>query len=101
MDCALRAYLAGKVGGNIGLDAQYYCRCCDNKTDLLSHVAKFLKICESLNCRDDVGKILNLGLCILRGSEQERAKDLQNSIALVNAKVLLLISVINFYCISA
>lgn len=87
VDCALRAYLAGKVGGNIGLDAQYYCRCCDNKTDLLSRVVKFFKICKSLDCRDDIEKILNLGLCILRGSEQEKAKDLQNRIALINAKL--------------
>ncbi|XP_020240821.1 uncharacterized protein LOC109819492 isoform X2 [Asparagus officinalis] len=87
IECALRAYLAGKVGGNVGLDAQYYCRCCDNKTDLLPHVDKFVKTCESLDSGDDVQRILSLGVCILRGSEQERAKDLQSRIALIMDKL--------------
>jgi len=89
MDCALRAYLAGKVGGSIDLDAQYYCRCCDNKTDLLTHVTKLIKTCESIDSRDDIEKMLNMCFCILHGSEQERAKDLQNRVALIMAKVLL------------
>ncbi|GJM96597.1 hypothetical protein PR202_ga13452 [Eleusine coracana subsp. coracana] len=35
LDCALRCYMAGTVGGTIGLDVQYYCRRCDNKTNLM------------------------------------------------------------------
>ncbi|KAK9086877.1 hypothetical protein Syun_029271 [Stephania yunnanensis] len=68
VDCALRSYMAGTVGGNIGLDAEYYCRRCDQKTDLVSHVTKAMKICESLDSQGDIKKILEMGFCILRGS---------------------------------
>ncbi|KAM1348857.1 hypothetical protein PS2_003035 [Malus domestica] len=29
--------MAGTVGGSIGLDSEYYCRRCDEKTDLVSY----------------------------------------------------------------
>uniref|UniRef100_A0A1D1Z156 Protein OBERON 1 n=1 Tax=Anthurium amnicola TaxID=1678845 RepID=A0A1D1Z156_9ARAE len=87
LDCALRTYMAGTVGGSIGLDVEYYCRRCDHKTDLISHVMRLLHTCESLDSRDDIEKILNLALCILRGSEQMRVKSLQNRIESVMAKL--------------
>ncbi|KAM1216911.1 hypothetical protein ACFX2I_013127 [Malus domestica] len=34
IDCALQCYMAGTVRGSIGLDSEYYCRGCDEKTDL-------------------------------------------------------------------
>ncbi|WOK91577.1 hypothetical protein Cni_G00268 [Canna indica] len=87
LECALRSYLAGTVGGSIGLDVEYYCRRCDNKTDLFPHVSKLVKVCESIDSREDMEKILNLGYCILRGSEQKRAKSLQNHITQVIMKL--------------
>ncbi|XP_077247724.1 CDPK adapter, putative (DUF1423) isoform X2 [Tasmannia lanceolata] len=87
VNCALRSYMAGTVGGSIGLDVEYYCRRCDKKTDLFLHVTRLLKTCESLDSRDDIEKILNLGLCILRGSQQTNAKNLFNRIQLVLTKL--------------
>lgn len=85
--CALRSYMAGTVGGSIGLDAEYYCRRCDTKTDLLSHVKKLLQICESIESQDDIVKILHLGACVLRGSQRLAAKKLLYRIELVMGKV--------------
>nr|XP_029117284.1 uncharacterized protein LOC105033938 isoform X3 [Elaeis guineensis] len=87
VQCALRSYMGGTVQGDIGLDVEYYCRRCDNRTDLISHVTKLIRTCESLDSGDDIDKILNLGFCILRGSGQMRAKSLHNQIALVMAKL--------------
>ncbi|OAY75608.1 Protein OBERON 2 [Ananas comosus] len=87
IECALRSYMAGTVGGSIGLDVEYYCRRCDNKTDLMPHVTKIVQICESLDSEDEIGQILNLGLCILRGSQQMRAKILRNGIMSILGKL--------------
>ncbi|GAV81849.1 DUF1423 domain-containing protein [Cephalotus follicularis] len=86
LNCALRSYMAGTVGGSIGLDAEYYCRRCDAKTDLLAHVTKLLQTCESINSRDDIEKILNVGVCILRGSQKTGENRLLNRIKLAIAK---------------
>lgn len=88
IDCALRSYMAGTVGGSIGLDVEYYCRRCDNRTNLISHASKILKTCESLDSQDDVEKILKMGLCIVRGSQQEYAKVLHNRMGLALAKLI-------------
>ncbi|XP_017256294.1 protein OBERON 2 isoform X3 [Daucus carota subsp. sativus] len=85
--CALQCHMAGTVGGSIGLDAEYYCRRCDTKTDLLSHVKKLLQICESIESRDDIVNILNLGACVLRGSQRLAAKKLLDRIELVMGKL--------------
>lgn len=85
--CALRSYMAGTVGGSIGLDAEYYCRRCDTRTDLLSHVIKILQTCESIESRDDIAKILNLGASVLRGSQRLAAMKLLYRIELVVGKV--------------
>ncbi|KAJ0245020.1 hypothetical protein HA466_0185220 [Hirschfeldia incana] len=47
VNCALRAYMAGTVGGSIGLDAEYYCRRCDARKDLVPHRVDAK---ELLNC---------------------------------------------------
>ncbi|EOA40309.1 hypothetical protein CARUB_v10009042mg [Capsella rubella] len=80
LNCALRAYMAGTIGGRIGLDAEYCCRRCDATKDLVPHVNKFLEICQTVEYQGDVEKILNLGICILRGSQRENAKELLNCI---------------------
>lgn len=87
IDCALRAYMAGTVGGSVGLDAEYCCRRCDSRTELVSHVMKLLKICGSIDSRDDVEKILNVGFCIIRGSRRTNAKQLLRHIKSAMAKV--------------
>ncbi|KAF9605592.1 hypothetical protein IFM89_017935 [Coptis chinensis] len=88
MDCALRSYMAGTVGGSNGLDVEYYCRRCDKKTDLIIHVKKLLQTCESLNSQDDVEKILKMGLCILCGSQRERSTSLLHNIELALTKLI-------------
>nr|AAM65388.1 unknown [Arabidopsis thaliana] len=80
MNCALRAYLAGTIGGSMGLDTEYYCRRYDAKKDLFPHVNKFLEICQTVEYQGDVEKILNLGICILRGAQRDNAKELLNCI---------------------
>ncbi|OIS98491.1 protein oberon 2 [Nicotiana attenuata] len=87
IDCALRAYMAGTVGGSIGLDAEYFCRRCDSRTDLVSHVMKLLNICGSIDSRDDIEKILSVGICILRGSRKTNAKQLLHRIKSAMAKL--------------
>jgi len=87
LDCALRCYMAGTVGGSIGLDVQYYCRRCDNKTNLMMHVEKLMETCQSLGSRDEIERVLNMGLCLLRGSRQTRAKSLENRMGSAMAKV--------------
>uniref|UniRef100_A0A0E0GTM3 Myb/SANT-like domain-containing protein n=2 Tax=Oryza TaxID=4527 RepID=A0A0E0GTM3_ORYNI len=87
LDCALRTFMAGTVGGCIDLDMQYCCRRCDNKTNLMLHVEKFLEICQSLQSRDDIEPILNTGLCLVRGSRQTRAKSLESIMRSAMAKL--------------
>ncbi|KAM1006299.1 hypothetical protein ACFX2I_003061 [Malus domestica] len=79
--------MTGTVGGSIGLDSEYYCRHCDEKTDLVSYVTRLLLACESLDSRDDVEKILNFGICILRGSQNTSARDLLKRIEVAIEKV--------------
>ncbi|XP_042476625.1 protein OBERON 1-like isoform X2 [Macadamia integrifolia] len=87
MDCALRSYMAGTVGGNIGLDVEYYCRRCDKRMDLISHVRRLLQTCESLDAREEIKKILSMGLCILHGSQRASAKKLLNHMELAMTKL--------------
>ncbi|KAJ0035312.1 hypothetical protein Pint_24804 [Pistacia integerrima] len=87
LNCALRCYMAGTVGGSIGLDAEYLCRRCDAKTDLVPHVTRLVKICESVDSSVDVEEILNLGVCILRGSEKTIAKEWLSRIELAIRKL--------------
>ncbi|XVF28831.1 hypothetical protein REPUB_Repub15cG0065900 [Reevesia pubescens] len=87
LNCALRSYMAGTVGGSIGLDAEYYCRRCDAKTSLVPHVTTLLKNCESIDSHDDIEKILNIGVCILRGSQKTNARGLLNRIESAITKV--------------
>lgn len=87
-DCALRSYLAGTVGGIIGLDVEYLCMRCDGKTDLISHVNKLLQTCEAIDADDDnKEKILNLGVSLLGESEKASAKELMRRIELAISKV--------------
>ncbi|XP_049408920.1 uncharacterized protein LOC125872246 [Solanum stenotomum] len=88
LECALRAYMAGTVGGSINLDAEYLCRYCDSRTDLVPHALKLLNICTSVASYADIEKILNVGICILRGSQKSSAKELLHRIESINAKLM-------------
>ncbi|KAL6636907.1 hypothetical protein ACP70R_024479 [Stipagrostis hirtigluma subsp. patula] len=88
LECALRCYMAGTVGGKvIDIDVQYLCRLCDNKTNLMMHVEELMETCQSLKSRNEIEPILNLGLCLLRNSRQTRAKSLENYMATALAKL--------------
>ncbi|XP_044500789.1 protein OBERON 1-like [Mangifera indica] len=87
LSCALRCYMAGTVGGSFGLDAEYCCRRCDAKTDLVPLVIRLVKICESVDTLVDVEEILNLSVCILRGSERTIAKEWLSRIELAIRKL--------------
>ncbi|XP_021834962.2 protein OBERON 1 isoform X1 [Spinacia oleracea] len=80
INCALRSYMAGTVGGSVGLDTEYYCRRCDTRTDLTKHVTRLLKTCESIESVDEIDKMLSVGACILRGSQKKYSQKLLNRI---------------------
>lgn len=87
INCGLRACLAGTVGGSIGLDAEYYCRRCDSRSDLVPHVQKLVKTCQIIGSRNEIEEILEVSICILRGSQTESAKQLLHYISLAMEKV--------------
>ncbi|XP_065863289.1 protein OBERON 1 [Euphorbia lathyris] len=76
VDCALRTYMAGTVGGSIGLDVEYYCRRCDARIDLIPHVRRIFQTCKSIHSCEKIEKVLNVGICILRGSQKTVAIEL-------------------------
>lgn len=86
VNCALRSYMAGTVGGSVGLDTEYYCRRCDTRTDLTKHVLSLLKNCESIVSEDDIDKMLCVGVCLLRGSHKKDSQRLLNRIESVLQK---------------
>ncbi|KAK3040581.1 hypothetical protein RJ639_029027 [Escallonia herrerae] len=87
IECGLRCYMAGTVGGSIGLDAEYFCRRCDSRTDLVPPITKLLQTCQSVDSRDLIEKTLNTGVCILRGSRRTSAKKLLCHIQLAMEKL--------------
>ncbi|KAK4755798.1 hypothetical protein SAY87_009555 [Trapa incisa] len=87
LNCGLRCYMAGTVGGSIGLDAEYYCRRCDSRTELVSHVGKLLETCKSMESLDEIDEILSMGVSLLRGSQKSSAKLLLGSIYSTLSKV--------------
>lgn len=90
LNCALRCNMAGTLGGNFKLDAAYYCRRCDAKSDLVPHATKFLDICKSADSAIELEKILSLGIDILRGSEREPAQVLLCRLEAIFSKVHIL-----------
>ncbi|KAK9139904.1 hypothetical protein Scep_009585 [Stephania cephalantha] len=87
LECAIRSHMAGTVGGSVGLDAEYYCRRCDMRTNLISRVSWILRICRRLDSRDEIEKTLSMGLSILQGSQQESATSLLKSIEVALEKL--------------
>ena len=75
-DCAIRGYMAGKVGGSINLDAQYLWRYCDSRMDLVSHALMFINTCTYVSSFDDLKKFLNVGIFLLHGSKKRSGKEL-------------------------
>ncbi|KAH0639735.1 hypothetical protein KY285_036321 [Solanum tuberosum] len=87
LDCTLRVYMAETVGGSINLDAQYLCRYCDSRMDLVPHALKLLNTCTSVASRADIEKLLNVGICILCGSQKRSGKELLHRIESIKAKL--------------
>ncbi|KAK2404820.1 hypothetical protein P8452_10414 [Trifolium repens] len=87
LECAFRAYTAGTLGGMIGLDAEYFCRRCNGRTELISHVHKLLLTCETIDSDDVKEKMLNLGINLLHGSEKVAAKEIMSRITLAMSKI--------------
>lgn len=57
------------------------------RTDLVSHVSKLLRTCESIKSRGAIEKILDIGVRLLRGSRRAGAKRLLQHVELVMRKV--------------
>ncbi|CAL0311352.1 unnamed protein product [Lupinus luteus] len=88
MECALRSRMAGTIGKSIGLNAEYYCRRCDGRTGLVSHVNKLLETCKATDLDEEIRKkILNLGACLLRGSRKPDVKELLSHIEMAISKL--------------
>jgi len=81
--------MAGKVEGAMMLDAEYHCRRCDGRTDMIPHVSKIMQTCKTMDSHDEILKLLNLGSALLRGSEKPAAKDLLDRVELTISKVFL------------
>ncbi|KAH0633568.1 hypothetical protein KY284_036354 [Solanum tuberosum] len=75
-----------RFGGSINLDALYLCRYCDSRMDLFPHALKLLNTCTSVSSRADIENILNVGICILRGSQKRSGKKLLHRIESIKAK---------------
>ncbi|KAL8490849.1 hypothetical protein ACS0TY_022745 [Phlomoides rotata] len=85
--CALRSYMAGTVQGIFGLDAEYYCRRCDSRSDMVSHVVKLLQKCESNVSRDYIEKTLVNGIRLLLNSNRPSAKQLLDHVQSAMSKL--------------
>ena len=66
---------------------QYLCRYCDSRMDLVPHALKLIKTCTSVASRAAIEKILNVGICILRGSQKRNGKELLHHIGSIKSKV--------------
>nr|GME04252.1 protein OBERON 1-like isoform X1 [Ipomoea batatas]GME20449.1 protein OBERON 1-like isoform X1 [Ipomoea batatas] len=86
LDCALRARMVGTVGGSYDLDAEYFCRRCDARTDVVSNIMELLQICESIDSREEIEMVLNSAISILQGSKKLNARQLLHRIESVMAK---------------
>lgn len=73
--CALECQLAGVVKP-LGLDMEYVCRRCDQKTDLRGHVVRLIDSLRYTNCRFSVEKNLGTALQIIQGTKDGGAKRL-------------------------
>ncbi|KAL9260441.1 OBERON 1-like protein [Drosera capensis] len=91
VNCALRSYMAGRVGGSIGLDAEYYCRRCDSRTDLVKHVSKIIRTCKSIEAEENAQKMLKLGVFMLRGTQKEGTRRVLNRVELALQKAFHLV----------
>jgi len=86
-DCALQANMVGTVGESTNLDAEYFCWYCDSKSNFVSYVVKLLNICTYVASRANIEKNLNVSICVLRGSQKRRGKDLLHLMESIKEKV--------------
>ena len=79
LKCALDCQMAGVVKP-LGLNMEYICRRCDQKTDLREHVVHLLDALKYTNSRASVEENLTMALQIIWGSEDGGAKRLSSLI---------------------
>ena len=79
LKCALDCQMAGVVKP-LGLNMEYICRRCDQKTDLREHVVHLLDALKYTNSRASVEENLTMALQIICGSEDGGAKRLSSLI---------------------
>ncbi|WMV34248.1 hypothetical protein MTR67_027633 [Solanum verrucosum] len=60
----------------------------EQQTDLVPHALKLLNICTSVASHADIENILNVGICVLRGSQKRSGKELLHRIESIKAKKL-------------
>lgn len=73
--CALDCQMAGVVK-QLGLDMEYICRRCDQKTDLREHVVRLLDSLRYTNCKISAETNLSTALLIMQGTQADGAKRL-------------------------
>lgn len=77
--CALECRMAGVVK-SLGLDMEYMCRRCDQKTDLRENIVHLLGSIRYTNSSSSVQSILGMALHIMQGTEHGGAKSLESLI---------------------
>ncbi|KAF3796099.1 hypothetical protein EJ110_NYTH04002 [Nymphaea thermarum] len=68
----VRCTIASRLGGSVesvGVDVGYYCRRCDQRTDLVAHVYNVLRSCQVSGSSDGVEECLGLCLGLLQGAK--------------------------------
>lgn len=75
--CALECQMAGVVM-QLGLDMEYICRRCDQKTDLREHVVHLLDSLRYTNSSTSAERNLGMALQIMQGTQREGAKILES-----------------------
>ncbi|XP_031474763.1 protein OBERON 2 [Nymphaea colorata] len=68
----VRCTIASRLGGSVesvGVDVGYYCRRCDQRTDLVAHVYNMLRSCQVSGSSDGVEECLGLCLGLLQGAK--------------------------------
>ncbi|MCO5553454.1 hypothetical protein L7F22_006975 [Adiantum nelumboides] len=75
LTCALDCQMAGVVK-QLGLDMEYICRRCDQRTDLREHVVRLLESLRYTKCKTSAETSLSTAVLIMRGTQAEGAKRL-------------------------
>ncbi|KAH7425037.1 hypothetical protein KP509_11G037200 [Ceratopteris richardii] len=75
LTCALDCKMAGVIKA-LGLDMEYICRRCDQRTDLREHVIRLLESLRYVHCRYSAETNLTTAFQIMQGTEADGARQL-------------------------